>query len=134
MAVDPEVYAKIAADPYVQSLGVEIEEIAAGYSRLSLTVRPEMVNFHGIGHGAVAFALADAAFAAAGNGHGTPAVALTVSIDFLAPFHPGDRLVAEAHELDLGRRTGLYHLTVRNGNGRLIASCQARAYRKNDHA
>ena len=40
-----------------------------------------MVNFHGSPHGGLIFSLADFAFGGACNGHGEPAVALTVTIE-----------------------------------------------------
>ena len=97
-----------------------------------MTLAPDMVNFHGITHGAVIFALVDAAFAAAGNSHGQVALALDMSISFVAATQPGQRLVAEAHEEYLGRRTALYHMTVRDEEGRLIASSHGTVYRKRE--
>lgn len=102
----------------------------SGYSRVAMRLADDMVNFHGMPHGAAIFALADAAFAAAGNSHGTTAIALDVTISYLAVARPGSMLFAEAQEEHLGRRTGLYRLTVTDDEGRLIASCQAMAYRK----
>ena len=43
-----------------------------------------MGNFHGSPHGGAIFSLADFAFGGACNGHGEPAVALTVTIQFHA--------------------------------------------------
>ncbi|HEX7006479.1 MAG TPA: hotdog fold thioesterase, partial [Alphaproteobacteria bacterium] len=54
-------------DGVARMLGMELEEIRPGYARLRMTVRPDMVNGHGIGHGAMTFALADTCFAYAGN-------------------------------------------------------------------
>lgn len=62
--------ARIAADPYAESLGIEMLALRPGYSRMRLVPAPSMVNFHGMVHGGVIFALADAAFAAASNAHG----------------------------------------------------------------
>jgi enoyl-CoA hydratase/carnithine racemase len=50
-----------------------------------MTVRPEMVNGHGLCHGGVIFTLADSAFAFACNSHGEPMVAAGANIEFLAP-------------------------------------------------
>lgn len=130
--VAPEVHRRIASDPFADRLGIELEELGPGYSRVSMTLRPDMVNFHGITHGAVIFALVDAAFAAASNSHGQIALALDMSISFLAATRPGQRLVAEAHEENLGRRTALYHMTVRDESGRLIASSHGTVYRRRE--
>ena len=130
--VAPELWQRIASDPFASRLGIKLEELRPGYSRVSLTLTPEMVNFHGITHGAVIFALVDAAFAAASNSHGQVAVALDMSISFTAATQPGQRLIAEAHEESLGRRTALYHMTVRDETGQLVASSHGTVYRKRE--
>ena len=40
-----------------------IEEARLGYARLSMRLRDDMLNGHGIAHGGMVFALADTAFA-----------------------------------------------------------------------
>ena len=74
--------------------------------------------------------MADQAFAVASNSRGPLAVALEVSINYVAPAYPGDRLVAEAREENLGRRIGVYRLQVTREDGTLVAVAQATAYRK----
>lgn len=114
-------------------MGIRLEALRPGYARLSMTLRPDMANFHGVGHGGAVFALADAAHAAASNSHGVPAVALHVALHYVAPAHPGDRLVAEAWEDDCGRRTALYRLEVRrDADRRLVAAGQGRVFRRNE--
>jgi acyl-CoA thioesterase len=130
MSVDPELIEKIGRDPFARSLGIEIVELRAGYSKLSMTVREEMLNFHGIPHGGAIFSLADAAFAAASNSHGTQAVALQMSISYLAAVPVGTTLYAEATEEKLGKRTALYQIKVTDADGKLIASCQGLVYRQ----
>lgn len=130
--VSEEVYRHIAGDPFADRMGIELEELRPGYSRVSMTLASDMVNFHSIPHGAAIFALVDAAFAAAGNSHGQVALALDMSISFVAATRPGQRLVAEAREEHLGRRTALYHMTVRDEEGRLIASSHGTVYRKRE--
>ena len=39
--------------------GIRIEEARADYARVSMTVRADMLNGHGIAHGGMIFALAD---------------------------------------------------------------------------
>jgi acyl-CoA thioesterase len=123
--------AYIQNDAFALSLGAEVEIVAPGHSRVSLTVTEKMTNFHGITHGGVIFALGDMAFAAAGNSRGQVAVALNVNIHFLNPSKVGDRLVAEAKECHLGGRTGLYEITViEEKTGTLIARSQDLVYRR----
>lgn len=128
--MDPQLIEPFRADPYARLLGLELEEVRPGYARVAMLVKPEMVNFLGALHGGAIFSLADCAFAAASNSHGRPAVALNVNISFLATATVGTRLVAEAEEERLGGRTALYHMTVRDQAGGLIASCHGVVYRK----
>lgn len=117
-------------DQFAQHLGIDLLELRPGYSRVGLTLEPYMVNGLGLAHGAVIFAVADFAFAAACNSYGTVAVALSMDIHFLASPEPGAQLIAEAQEMRRGRRTGLYHLTVKDQAGNLIADLHGMAYRK----
>src|SRR3990170_8849930 len=89
-------------DLFARHLGIELVELRPGYSRASLTLAPYMVNGLGMPHGAVIFALADFAFAAACNSHGRAAVAMSMDIHFLSSPGSGDRLQAEAVEVRCG--------------------------------
>ena len=53
----------LARDPFSQWLKLELGEARAGYCRLYLRVRPDMLNGFGTLHSGVAFAAADTAFA-----------------------------------------------------------------------
>lgn len=120
----------IRRDPFSNHLGATVELIEPGHSRVSLTVTEEMANFHGITHGGVVFALGDMAFAAAGNSRGQKAVALNISLSYLKASTVGDQLVAEAREIQVGGRTGLYEVTIWEGkSGDLIAKSQNVIYR-----
>lgn len=122
----------IAGDPFARHLGIEMLHLGPGHSRLRMRLTPAMQNFNGLAHGGAIFALADAAFAAASNAHGTVAIALTMSIQFLEPPGPGSRLIAEAREVRRGRRTGFYEITVTEEDGREVARCQGVAHRRPD--
>jgi acyl-CoA thioesterase len=131
--IPEEVNAYIQNDPFAQHMGAQVEITAPGHSRVSMTVTEEMINFHGMTHGAVVFALSDMAFAVASNSHGQTAVALNCSISFLRATKSGDRLVAEAHETSASRRTALYDITVRDKRtGDLVAKSQNLVYRRNE--
>jgi acyl-CoA thioesterase len=92
--------------------GFELEDVGPGHARMSMTVREDHVNVHGTCHGGVIFMLADTVFAYACNSYNQRAVAQTASISFTAPGKLGDRLVAEAHEVTLSGRSGIYDITV----------------------
>ncbi|MDH5815225.1 MAG: hotdog fold thioesterase [Candidatus Nezhaarchaeota archaeon] len=120
---------KINRDPYANLLGIEVLEVKEGYSRASVTVKEEMVNFHGMAHGGLIASLADVAFAAASNSHNKKALALNLNISYRRPVKVGEALVAEAFEESLGDTTALYRIVVKNFKGVLVAVCQGLAYR-----
>jgi acyl-CoA thioesterase len=101
--------------------GIVIEEARLGYARLSMTVRAEMLNGHGIVHGGMVFALADTAFAYVCNGRNERTVAAQASIVFLGSATEGEILVAEAEELASAGRSGVTRVAVRTEGGRVIA-------------
>ena len=131
-AVPAELRARIEADPWTRTLGIQFLALGRGFCRLGLTVQPHMVNFQGYPHGGVIFSLADIAFGAACNSHGGTAVALNMTISFLTAVPAGSRLIAEAREIKQGRRAGFYEVNVTSGQGVLVAQvhCVAHAVRK----
>lgn len=118
-------------DLFSQWLGIEVLDIREGYSKIKMTVRPEMINGFGIVHGGIAFSLADSAFAFACNNRNVLSVALDTSINFTKPVHVGDVLIAEAKELHNGRSTGLYHITIINQHDHVVALFKGTCYRTN---
>jgi acyl-CoA thioesterase len=103
-----------------QGLGMEILDIKAGYAQMAMTVKPEMVNGHGIAHGGFIFTLADSTFAFACNSRNERTVAAHGNISFLRPGKLGDRLVATAREVSRSGRSGIYDMNV-TANGVTIA-------------
>ncbi len=128
-AVPAALRARIESDPWARSLGVELLDLRPGYCRVAMRLRPRMVNFQGYPHGGVIFSLADVAFGAACNSHGEPAVALSVTISYLAAVAPGSRLIAEGREVKQGRRAGFYDVTVTAGDGTVVAVAHCIAHR-----
>lgn len=104
-----------SADAAGKALGISLEHVAPGEARVTMLVRADMVNGHDLCHGGLIATLADTAFAYACNSHGTTTVASGFAVDFLEPAHLGDVLVAEAREVALRGRSGVYDVTVRRG-------------------
>ena len=115
-----------AADHASQALGMVLESVAPGQARLSMTVRSDMVNGHDLCHGGLIAALADSAFAFACNTHGTVTVAAGFAVELLEPAHLGDQLVADAREVALRGRSGVYDVTVRCGE-KVVAEFRGRS-------
>src|SRR5438270_9588782 len=101
--------------------GVVIEEARAGYARLAMEVRADMLNGHRIVHGGMVFALADTAFAYVCNGRNEKTVAAQAGIVFLGSAREGEVLIAEAEELASEGRSGVTRVSVRTSQGRAIA-------------
>jgi acyl-CoA thioesterase len=99
-------------DDASQGLGMEIMDVKAGQATLAMTVKPDMVNGHGIAHGGFIFLLADSTFAFACNSHNERAVAAQCNISFIKPGKLGDRLVATAREISRTGRSGIYDVRV----------------------
>jgi acyl-CoA thioesterase len=118
-------------DLFSQWLGIDVIEIKEGYSKITMTVRTEMINGFGIVHGGICFSLADSAFAFACNNRNNLSVALDTSINFTKPVHVGDVLIAEAQELHNGRSTGLYHITITNQQNQIVALFKGTCFRTN---
>lgn len=97
-----------------RALGIELSDMSPGRATARMTVTPQMVQGHGTCHGGYLFLLADTAFAFACNTEG-PAVASGADVEFLAPVHEGDELVAVAAERVLRGRRGVYDVTVCRG-------------------
>jgi acyl-CoA thioesterase len=116
-------------DPASQALGMTLEEIRPGYARMAMRVREDMLNGHRTCHGGYIFMLADSAFAFACNSHNLNTVGAGCTIDYLAPGFEGDLLVAEAVEQALLGKTGVYDITVTNGEGRKIALFRGKSHR-----
>jgi acyl-CoA thioesterase len=111
----------LAAEGTGPAWGIKIEEARHRYARVSMVVRPDMLNGHGIGHGGMIFALADSAFAYVCNGANHASVAAQASIVFLDKVAEGETLVAEAEEVVREGRAGVTRVAVRTADGRRIA-------------
>src|SRR5690606_6027351 len=107
----------------------EIIESTKGSCKLKMTVREEMCNGFGIIHGGVTFSLADSALAFAANAHGRLSVALECSISYPNPVRVGDILTAEAKEVNLSNKIGIYNIPVNNQHGELVGFFKGSVYR-----
>lgn len=122
----------LADDAASRELGMTVEAMGPGSSRLSMRVRAEMLNGFKICHGGYITTLADSAFAFACNSYNDLTVAAGIIVDFLAPANLDDLLTAEAKEISRAGRTGLYDVQVRNQKGVLVAVLRGRSYRLKD--
>ncbi|WP_420724478.1 hydroxyphenylacetyl-CoA thioesterase PaaI [Hwanghaeella sp. LZ110] len=118
-----------ANDTASQALGMEIQAVAPGYAKLSMTVREDMLNGHKTCHGGMLFALADSAFAFGCNAYNKITVAQGCEITYLAPGRFGDILTAECQEQALAGRSGVYDVKITNQAGVSIALFRGKSRR-----
>lgn len=120
----------VEREPFARALGLRLIELDLGRSVIEMTYRPDlMANIYARTHGGALFALIDEAFETAAQTHGIIAVALNVNVTYVRPPEAGELLQAEAVEVSLTRKTANYAIKVIDSQGRLIATCQALAYR-----
>ncbi|MGH8676962.1 MAG: hydroxyphenylacetyl-CoA thioesterase PaaI [Burkholderiales bacterium] len=124
--------AMFAQDAASRALGMTIDAMGPGYARLTMRVRADMLNGFMICHGGFIATLADSAFAFACNSQNLLTVAASISIDFITPAEEGDLLTAEAREVAMSGRTGIYDVTVTNRRGRTVAVLRGRSHRMKD--
>ena len=118
-----------ANDRASQNIGITVDEVREGYARLNLSIKPEMLNGHGICHGGFIFTLADTAFACACNTRNDVNLAQKCSIEYKRPGKAGDRLTATAEHKSQDGRYGIYHVTVNDQDGNLIALFEGQSCR-----
>ena len=116
-------------DPFSIWLGIERLLVARGRCELRMTVREEMLNGFSIAHGGITYSLADSCLAFAANSHGIQSVSVETSISHTRPVKAGDVLTASSEEMSLSRSIGIYHITVRDQEGRTVALFKGSVYR-----
>lgn len=125
----------LARDEFSRWLGLEVTELRPACCTCRMTVRDEMVNGFGVAHGAIAFALADSAFAFACNTHGRVTVSIENSVTYPAAVRPGDVLTAVAEEEAASGRLSYYRAVVTNQTGAAVALFRGTAYKTTqDHS
>jgi acyl-CoA thioesterase len=125
--------AMYARDAASQAMGMTVAGVGPGQARLTMSVRPDMLNGHDICHGGFIFTLADSAFAYACNSYNLTTVASGCAIDFVAPAREGDVLTAAARERSASGRMGIYDIEVTNQRGEPIAFFRGKSYRIKGH-
>ena len=109
----------IENDTFAKNLGITLVSAENGSSRCELTIGEEHTNGLGTLHGAVIFALADVAFAAACNSV-QPTIGMQADIRYLNRAL-GKTLIAEAREISGSNKITHYQVDVSDNQGTTVA-------------
>ena len=131
MAAMSDLRTFFAADRFAAGAGIELVDVSEGFARARLRVEPRHLNAAGVVQGGAVFTLADFAFAAAANSHGTVALATGAHVAFVKAVSAGT-LVAEAREDARTRRTSTCTVRVTDDAGEVVALFTGTAYRRDD--
>jgi acyl-CoA thioesterase len=118
-------------DAFATYLGIEVQRRGPGHTVATLPTDEHHANPHGTVHGAVFYAVAGAAVAAAANDDEVSGIVSSVLVEYLQPAAIGDVLQAEvSKEVSTGRED-IFTGTVRRGEqGDLLAWVRARGTRR----
>jgi acyl-CoA thioesterase len=117
-------------EPLAVTLGIKLVELEEGLSVVEMLCRPDMMdNLFSRTHGGAIYSLIDEAFETSAQTDGTVCVALNVNVSYIVSPEPGSLLRARSKRISQTRKTAGYDIRVTDGEGTLIATCQATAYR-----
>jgi acyl-CoA thioesterase len=116
-------------DMFIVNVGIELLEISPGYAKAKLEVEEKHLNALKTVQGGVLFTLADIAFAAAINAHGSSAVLINANMSFVKAATKG-ALIAEAKETSINPKIATYNVNITDDEGDIVAIFQGMGYRK----
>jgi acyl-CoA thioesterase len=118
-------------DSFAALLGIEVARRGPGHTVATLHTDDHHANPHGTVHGAVFYAVAGAAVAAAANDDEHSGIISSVLVEYLQPAAIGDELSAEVTREASTDREDIFTGTVRRGpQGALLAWVRARGTRR----
>lgn len=116
----------IEKDAYAKSLSIKLNQVGEEFTLAEMTINESHMNGVGSVHGAVIFALADIAFAAACNQEQS-AVGIQADIRYLAK-PTGNKLLAEAKLISSSRKFANYQIAIKDEMNTLIAQFSGMGY------
>ncbi|MDD2539884.1 MAG: PaaI family thioesterase [Desulfuromonadaceae bacterium] len=118
-------------DKFARHSGIELVDAGSGWAKASMKIAPFHLNGARTVHGGAIFTLADFAFAVASNSHGTLAMGINTSVNFVKAALKGT-LYAEAKEQSLNPKLAAYSVMITDDAGDVVAIFQGMVYRKKD--
>lgn len=119
---------RASSHPLLKHLRLPAPKLEEGTTRMEFTVEPIHLRRGGIVHGGMYATVLDtvvgyAAYHAAPPG--TDVVTMQLNINMTAPAKAGDRIIATARPVHVGRRTTVVQGELRRGDGALLATGSA---------
>lgn len=118
-------------DKFARHCGIELLEVGEGWARTAMKIEPHHLNGVKTVHGGAIFTLADFAFAVASNSHGSLAMGISTSVNFVKAATQGT-LYAEAREQSRNPKLASYSVLITDDAGDTIALFQGMVYRKKE--
>jgi acyl-CoA thioesterase len=121
--MEPATLASGNAIPLLRTLGIELTEIGERHALMEVVVEERHGNYFGGAHGGLIATLVDTVcfFPRPLLPSGRLVTTTNLSVTFVRPAQPGDRLIARSELLHLGRRMASLTVRVTDGEGRLVA-------------
>lgn len=129
-SVKAAIFRAVSREPFARTFNMQLLELDDGHSVVEMFYDPTLAdNIYQRAHGGAVYGLIDEAFETAAQTDGTIAVAMNVNVTYVASPEKDTRLRAEANRVSQTKKTAGYDIKITDQNGRLIATCQALAYR-----
>ena len=126
---EARIRAAFPAFPFPALLGVSIEKLEYGYSRMKVGHRQELTQGQNILHGGVISAICDSAVAfalATMIEGGENMLTIEMKVNFIAP--ADDDVLAEARIVHKGRKTAVGEVDVKKSDDTLVAKALVTYY------
>ena len=104
-----------------QFLGISVEEAGQQRAVVSMEIRADMLNGHGVCHGGLIYTLAHAAWRHAQSSRQIESGPESCSIEYVQPGQLGDSLTASAELKAAENHDGVFDVAVLNQDGELVA-------------
>lgn len=119
----------LEGDRFASNCDIKLLNVSPGAAKAMMVLSDKHLNGYGNVQGGAIFTLADYAFAAASNAHGTVAVGINVNISFVKAARTGT-LIATASETSMNPKLATYTVHVTDDLGSLVAIFNGMVYRK----
>lgn len=103
-------------------LGVKIDQVKAGYAKVSLDIRPEYTNPYNTVHGGVLYTMADLAGGTAAYSYGQPVVTVDSSFHFLNAGRNTTKLIGIGKEKRNGKSISVMDVEILDQDEKLLCA------------